>query len=187
MHEDDRSGTLTGTPIQLAQLARCTGRAMVAALRELAAEQAADILVGGSSVTRNAKVLKSSSVVTVRNRRMYREAKARAASAIRQARWRRNQESNAPSNEKVTIPLSSSSSTSPSPERDSGRRNAEPPPDEKVDPLHHVRYIARIGIDKASVDPKDRATFLALVETCPAAKGGRIFEAFKRLTGEPLA
>lgn len=76
MHELDRSGELRGTHEQLARAARCTIVEIAHALTELQATEAAD-------------VTERNGVVTVRNRRMKRDANKRQQSAIRMMRMRR--------------------------------------------------------------------------------------------------
>lgn len=64
MHENNRAGELRGTPEQLSRVARCSPTELTQALTELGATGAAN-------------VTECNGVVTVSNRRMKREAKAR--------------------------------------------------------------------------------------------------------------
>jgi hypothetical protein len=84
MHESDRSGVITGTCEQLARLGRCSAVELDQALADLKATGAADVTVRND-------------LVTVANRRMKREAKARNGSKLRMQRMR--------SNEPVTHPV----------------------------------------------------------------------------------
>jgi hypothetical protein len=99
MHENGRSGRLTGSYEQLSRVCRCSPEEMESACAEL-----------GETGTAALRVTESNGIVTLENRRMSREAKVRQQNAIRQRRFRESQ----PSNEEVTIPSSSSSSTSSS-------------------------------------------------------------------------
>lgn len=87
MHDDNRSGQLTGTAQQLRRLCRCTESELVAALQELGSSKAA-------------LVSERNGVFTVINRRMSRESHVRENAKIRQQHHRvrkRSRESNAPS------------------------------------------------------------------------------------------
>jgi hypothetical protein len=75
MHEAGRVGSLSGTPEQLARLARCVPSDLAQALTDIQATGAAD-------------VTERNGVVTVTNRRMAREAKERSSNALRQAKRR---------------------------------------------------------------------------------------------------
>ena len=75
MHENCRSGTLSGTPGQLSRVLRCSEAAFMAAVDDLQATGAAD-------------VTKCRGNVTLVNRRMHEAAKAREENRIRQARHR---------------------------------------------------------------------------------------------------
>jgi hypothetical protein len=77
MHECDRMGVITGTREQLARLGRCSAVELDQALSELSTS-------GAATVTRRNKE------VTLENRRMKRERKAREYGAKRQERFRRN-------------------------------------------------------------------------------------------------
>lgn len=83
MHDSDRSGKLCGTMDQLARFARCSTVVLAQALTDLQTNKAADV------THRNGQV-------TVVNRRMERDYKARVGAALRQQRFR--------SNRKVTTP-----------------------------------------------------------------------------------
>lgn len=95
MHENGRSGKLSGTAEQLARILRCSPDEVLSACNEL-----------GDSKTAN--VTLRNGHVTVINRRMSREAKERKQNALRQARHRRNAQNNGP----VTPPSQPSSSSS---------------------------------------------------------------------------
>lgn len=91
MHESDRSGSLTGTPDQLARVLRCAPSEVNSAIAELRSTGAADIR-------------ESNGLVTLVNRRMQRDAKERLAANQRVKKHRCNgdatdgkHESNAPS------------------------------------------------------------------------------------------
>jgi len=75
MHEDGRSGSLSGTPCQLTRVLRCTESALMAAIDDLQTTGAADVTVRNGNVT-------------LINRRMNREAKIREANRLRQAKCR---------------------------------------------------------------------------------------------------
>ena len=75
MHEAGRSGELRGTLEQLARVARCSTADLTQALTEIQATEAAD-------------VTERNGVVTVVNRRMYREAKERDGNRLRKRRQR---------------------------------------------------------------------------------------------------
>lgn len=77
MHEDDRSGTLSGTPDVLSRLLRCPPAAVHSAATELKATGAADVIF------RNG-------VITITNRRMHREYLERLKTRERVAKFRRN-------------------------------------------------------------------------------------------------
>lgn len=97
MHQNGRTGELSGTPEQLARVARCQPVEISAALVDL-------------DVTGAAKVTERNGIITVQNRRMAREAKEREGNRIRAERYREKR----PRHEKVTPPLSSSYSLSES-------------------------------------------------------------------------
>lgn len=75
MHEDRRSGTLSGSLCQLARVLRCTEPALIAALDDLQATGAGD-------------VTQRNGCITLINRRMFREAKDRENNRLRQERFR---------------------------------------------------------------------------------------------------
>jgi len=75
MHREGRTGTLKGTPEELARLCRCTPEEMVAAVKELESKGAA-----------NSRFCNG--VVTLTNRRMQREHKQRENTAERQRKHR---------------------------------------------------------------------------------------------------
>lgn len=75
MHDDSRSGRLTGTADQLARLGRCSAAELVLALNDLQITGAAD-------------VTERNGLFTVINRRMYRKAQERENARLRQAKHR---------------------------------------------------------------------------------------------------
>ena len=77
MHENGRTGSLTGTEAELARMCRATRAEMTRALKELKASKSATVTV------RNADV-------TVTNRRMSREHKLREQARLRQKRHRQH-------------------------------------------------------------------------------------------------
>lgn len=77
MHEQDRSGVITGTREQLARLSRCSTVELASALDDL-------------RITRAAEVSERSGTVTLVCRRMQREKNARETTRIRVSRHRRN-------------------------------------------------------------------------------------------------
>lgn len=98
MHESDRSGRLCGTHEQLARVARCSTVELAQALTDIQTTGAAD-------------VTERNGVVTVTNRRMYREHSERLATKTRVRKHRRNAETD----QDVTSHSSSSSSSSDPP------------------------------------------------------------------------
>jgi hypothetical protein len=70
MHEDDRSGQITGTPEQLSRLSRCTAVELIHAIDEL-------------NSTKTANVTNRNGFVTIINRRMKREYDKRKSIKIR--------------------------------------------------------------------------------------------------------
>ena len=74
-HKLDRSGVITGTREQLARLGRCSAVELVHALDEL-------------NATNAAVVTERDGVVTLKNRRMWREAKERDGSLLRMQKKR---------------------------------------------------------------------------------------------------
>lgn len=79
MHENNRSGQITGTPQQLSRLCRCTAVEFSDALADL-------------SSTKTANVTERNGIVTVVNRRMHREAKDRENTNLRVQKFRGNGE-----------------------------------------------------------------------------------------------
>lgn len=77
MHEAGRVGSLSGTIEQLSRLARCVPADLALALTDM-------------QTTGAAIVTERNGVVTVLSRRLEREAKAREANALRQAKYRSN-------------------------------------------------------------------------------------------------
>lgn len=96
MHENDQSGEVSGTTAQLARICRCVESEMADAIRDL-------------SVTNSANVTNCNGVVTIRCRRMWRDAEARKNGRLRTKKCRENSDKDE-SNKKVTLPSSSSSS-----------------------------------------------------------------------------
>lgn len=138
MHDDDRSGHVGGTIDGLAKVARCTPDEMQMTLWELALNDAADVEVEcpdgvrrlSADCPRFVRDLSGlfpqgvGTYVTVINRRMSREYQERTKSLSRKQKERdrrrasrsKSQEGHGDCHEKVTRPLSSSTSTSvPSP------------------------------------------------------------------------
>lgn len=95
MHENEQSGEIAGTIVQLARICRCLPNEMDAALKDL-------------GVTKTADVTMCNGIVTVRNRRMYEDAKERKQGRDRVQKHRAKKNGNAD----VTPPSSSSTSTS---------------------------------------------------------------------------
>lgn len=75
MHEDDRSGQVSGTAVELSRLARCTEKEFNAAMAELSDKKAAHVTVRLGKVT-------------VTNRKMNREYKLRVGARLRKQRQR---------------------------------------------------------------------------------------------------
>ena len=88
MHENDRSGELTGTVVSLSQVCRCSAEEMETALMELQDTGAADILEGDKSGTCPADVRNCPGLVRVVNRRMFREEKGRKNGRLKKRRQR---------------------------------------------------------------------------------------------------
>lgn len=111
MHENDRSGVVTGTIEQLSRIARCSVKEMIAALADLRS-------------TLTAEVTEASNLVTVTNRRMKRESKNRKQNALRQSRFKEKRSGNGvitpieDENEDVIVPFSSFKRGSPEGETD---------------------------------------------------------------------
>lgn len=81
MHKNDQSGEISGTISQLAQISRCTPSQFSKAIADL-------------SATKTATVMHRNDTVTVINRRMQQEFKAKVSAAIRAKRHRQKQKSN---------------------------------------------------------------------------------------------
>lgn len=77
MHEQDRSGVITGTREQLARLGRCSTVELASALDDL-------------RITRTADVSERAGTVTLVNRRMKREKNGRESTRLRVSKHRRN-------------------------------------------------------------------------------------------------
>lgn len=95
-YSEDR-GVLTGTHEQFARMLSCSVQEIENVILEL-------------SVTKIANVTNCNGVVTVMNRRMYREDKERKSTRLRVQKFR-NAQCNAFSNDDITVPSSSSSSS----------------------------------------------------------------------------
>jgi hypothetical protein len=87
MHENNRSGSITGSPDQLARVLRCTPAEFLIALRELGETKTADILWDGSGAM-SQNVTPCPKKVTLINRRMRREFKDRNNAKLRKRRER---------------------------------------------------------------------------------------------------
>jgi len=79
MHDNGRSGIITGTMLELAQMCRCDARQMRQALYQLSESKTAFVTLGDG---------RSNAQVTVVNRRMQREHKLREQTKIRMKRLR---------------------------------------------------------------------------------------------------
>ena len=88
MHELDQSGIITGTLDSLARAGRCSLAELETALEELASTDVANVT---RSVTRDGNVTAKCEIVTLKNRRMVREAHARKSHNERQSRYRARQ------------------------------------------------------------------------------------------------
>lgn len=97
MHENCRSGALSGTADQLIRVLRCDRPALMAALTDLQATGAGD-------------VTERNGVITLINRRMNREAIERESNRLRQSKHRGNGKHAPPVTEKSRSYSSSSSS-----------------------------------------------------------------------------
>jgi len=95
--ESPERGRLVGTPEQFVKMVGCNADEWTQFYNE-------------ASVTKFADVTKANGLVTVCNRRMFREDKERKNTRLRVQRYRERQQSNAPSNDDITLPSSSSSS-----------------------------------------------------------------------------
>jgi len=97
-----QTGSLQGSISALARVGRCSDNEALFALRELVANDAADVTCNANVTLCNADV---TAYVTLVNRRMTRDLNARESTKHRVAEFRKRQ-SNAPSNENVTPPSS---------------------------------------------------------------------------------
>ena len=102
MHENGRTGIVTGSVVELAQMCRCSEREMNVALIELKASKTAHVT----------KSDKMSQRVSVKNRRMNREHKVREEARLRKRRQRGADMSHSMSRESHTPSSVSSSSSS---------------------------------------------------------------------------
>ena len=82
MHDDHRSGIVVGTRDELAALARCTRKQFDDFILINSRLKFADVTLGNNKVT---------GIVTVKNRRMFREAQVRASVARRVSKSRREE------------------------------------------------------------------------------------------------
>ena len=148
MHEQDRSGTITGTTTQLCRLCRCSDSEMHHAIEELKA-------------TKTATVTERNGIVTVINRRMLNEAKERDKTRQRVQKHRGNgavtdlkRESNSASSS------SSSSSYSFSLHKKEKEKKSSP---SDIDPPSLVFNAWKSTLDhpKAVLDKKRRARIAA--------------------------
>jgi len=98
MWYSDERGMLTGTIEQFSRMLSCSVQEIESVIEEL-------------SVTKIANVTKANSIVTVINRRMHREDRERKSTCLRVRKFR-NSKCNIASNADITVPSSSSSSTS---------------------------------------------------------------------------
>lgn len=131
MHENDRSGIVTGPLVGLARLCRCSPEEMKISLEEL-------------KDTKTACVTDHHKKITVTNRRMERESKERKNNKIRQAKFRK-QEKKADVTEKSRLHSSSSSSSSVLKTSMSGSEPDELPPEkQKSKPNGYSRQATEI-------------------------------------------
>ena len=100
MHENGQTGILEGTTEGIARICRCTVMELGRAINEL-------------RISKTATVTQSNGVYKICNRRMYREHLDRKSNAERQKRYR-DKTNNVESNVKITLPSSTSSSSSTS-------------------------------------------------------------------------
>lgn len=123
--ESPDRGTLSSTPEKFCQMLGCGQLEWEQFLQE-------------ASVTKFASVTNCNGIVTVENRRMYREEKERRNTRLRVERYREKRECNATSNANITVPSSSSSSTS-------NIINANPPVDnsKKIQPPKDSKHLYR--------------------------------------------
>ena len=150
MHENHRSGIITGTTESLARVCRCTQAELTRALKELKA-------------TETATVTDRNNVITVCNRRMREEAKTRADNALRQRKHRGKRESN-----KNITPYSSSSPSS-SPSDHLQERDEKPSPESDL--LNAWPQIqADAGLPMDAIPDVARSTKLSGEDWLPAFK-----------------
>jgi hypothetical protein len=95
MHDGGRTGTLTGTVAELAQICRCTRAEMRHALAELGRAKTANVTFSDGRLQK----------CTVINRRMLREAKSRESARIRTRVWREKRRGNSSGDENEISPL----------------------------------------------------------------------------------
>ena len=117
-------GELIASPQKFTEILNCTLKEFKIFLMEVQRYKFCDVIIENNvtqnvtqkNVTRNADVRKSNNasngIVTLRNRRMYKQEKARNITRLRVQRYRKNRscnaECNVPSNASVTVPSSSS-------------------------------------------------------------------------------
>lgn len=99
MWDAPQRGKIEGTHEQLARLLGCSTLELTSAISEI-------------NVTKIGDVTECNGIVTVINRRMYREQKEKESGALRVKRHREKNQCNGESNEDVTLHSSSSSSSS---------------------------------------------------------------------------
>lgn len=163
MHESDRSGSLTGTPDQLARVLRCTPSDIHSAIAELKATGAADIR-------------ECNGFVTLINRRMKREQIQRVESNNRVKKHRCNadvtdlkQESNVPSSSSSSSSCTTSVQTvppkPPSPEKPKADRVAMNLP--RLVCEHWKVVVNEAGGGKYKITPEDRTAIEQFLESNP--------------------
>ncbi len=101
MHQNDRSGIITGTREQLARLGRCTALQVDAALEEIRNTKSADVTFRNGTVT-------------VRNRRMHREHMLRRQATLRQKTHRMKGACHAPVTDIIRVRVNNQSPESDS-------------------------------------------------------------------------
>jgi hypothetical protein len=110
MHEAGQKGEITGTVTDLALLCSCTPREMLSAIADLLLREAAEIedakgcrlhLDARGNPTCNGQNVTHNTIVTLRNRRMWREWKNRNSNRERQMRFR-DRKRNGQGNGRVT-------------------------------------------------------------------------------------
>lgn len=129
MHLLDRCGEVSGTIDQLARMANCSTAEMATALIEFQTTKTADIFPPLEN-TEMLHVTLCNKIVTVKNRRMLREAKIRKQSNLRVERHRRNARRNAPVTAHIQNHISESEEEPPisprggmSPDGDGGEKD----------------------------------------------------------------